>query len=75
MAALAAAMASSRNCVLLTARKLAEPRFSAVMTSSVISTSMIRLTTSAAPRSRRNGTAAHGRSLRPEMFGNRTVVE
>ena len=45
----AAAMASSRNCMLLTARKLAVPMLSAASSIRVISASMIRPTTSAAP--------------------------
>ena len=52
IATFAAAIASSRNCVLLTERKFDDARFSAVITSSVISTSMIRLITRAVPRSR-----------------------
>ena len=50
IAAFAAAMASLRYCMLLTARKLVVPRFSAVISMSVMSTSMIIPTTSAVPR-------------------------
>ena len=53
-----AAMASSRNCMLLTDRKFAVPRLSAAISMIVISTSMISPTTSAAPRSERDGCAS-----------------
>ena len=50
IALLAAAIASLRNCMLVMALKFVVPRFSAVTSMSVISTSMIKPMTRTAPR-------------------------